>query len=106
LVRIGSQDWVMTFAIEFDFSNKRERTVSLEEISVRPPEEAYFWVDLESEPGSEVIEILTRIGVDQLTIDLLMDEDGPPRFNVFQSCLQFTLNEARVVGGQFTTVAV
>lgn len=96
----------MTFAIEFDFSSKRERTVSLDDVSAGPPEKAYYWVDLENEPGVQSVELLERMGIDQLTLDLLMDEDGPPRFNVFQSCLQFTLNEVRIVKGEFTAMPV
>jgi len=97
----------MTFAIEFDFSNKRERTISLDEVSPEPKAGVYYWVDLENEPKTTSVEILKRMGVDDLTLDMLLDDsDGPPRFNVFQTCLQFTLREARVVDGQFVTVPV
>ena len=96
----------MTFAIEFDFINKRERAVSLGEAPGEPAAGFYYWIDLESEPKPVVLEFLERLGLDSFTIDAVYDEDGPPRFNVFHSCLHFTLREVRLVNGEFVTTPV
>lgn len=96
----------MTFAIEFDFSQKKERPLAVEEVPGKATAGMYYWVDLESEPPSVVTAFLQRMGMDELTLEALLDEEAPPRFNVFQSCLQFCLTEARVVNEQFVTVPV
>ena len=96
----------MTFAIEFDFNNKRERTVSWGDVPGQATAGFYYWIDMESEPKPVVLEFLERLGLDAFTIDAVYDEDGPPRFNVFQSCLHFTLREARLVNGELATVPV
>ncbi len=96
----------MTFAIEFDFNEMREQTVSLGDVPSQAPAGFYYWIDLESEPKSAVVGVLERMGLDAFTIDAVYDDDGPPRFNVFQSCLQFTLREARLVRGEFVTIPV
>ncbi len=96
----------MTFAIEFDFHRKQERTISLDEVADQPSDGFYYWIDLEGEPQEVEMAFLARMGLDRTTLDALFDEDGPPRFNVFHSCLHFTLREARVVNEQFRTVPV
>jgi Mg2+ and Co2+ transporter CorA len=96
----------MTFAVEFDFHQKQEREIPLDRVADKPGGGFYYWIDLESEPEDSAIAVLQRLGVDQLSLDMLFGEDGPPRFNVFQTCLHFTLSEARVVRGQFVTVPV
>ncbi|MCA9071087.1 MAG: magnesium transporter CorA family protein [Planctomycetaceae bacterium] len=96
----------MTFAIEFNFSEKKERSVSAEDVKGKPSEGIYYWVDFEDEPKSVLATFLQRLGIDDLTLEALMDEEAPPRFNVFQSCLQFCLTEARVVNEKFVTVPV
>ncbi len=96
----------MTFAIEFDFNKKQEHTIALEHVQNKPQEGMYYWVDLESEAKPVVVEFLERVKVDPLSIDAVFDEDGPPRFNVFQSCLHFTLREARVQNGELVTTPV
>lgn len=93
----------MTFAIEFDFNNKTERQIPLEDVAQKPANGFYYWIDLESAPKDTARAFLERMGVDPLTLDTLLDEDGPPRFYVFQSCLQFALSEARIAHGEFRT---
>lgn len=103
-----SSGWAlpMTFAIEFDFNNKRERPVALDEIAAKPVSGLYYWIDLEGEQKATARGFLERMGVDQLTLDMLFDDEAAPRFNVFPSCLHFTLKEARVVNEEWTTVPV
>ena len=96
----------MTLAIEFDFNKKHDREISLEQVAEKPANGFYYWIDLESQPKASAAAFLARMGVDQLTLDTLFDEDGPPRFNVFQSCLHFTLGEVRIVNGEFHTKPV
>ena len=96
----------MTFAIEFDFNTKREQAVSLEDVPGQAAAGFYYWIDLESEPRPAVVETLQRMGLDGNTIDAVYDEDGPPRFNVFHTCLHFTLREARLVKGEFVAIPV
>ncbi len=96
----------MTFAIEFDFNEKREQSISLGDVPGQASAGFYYWIDLETEPKPVVLEFLKRMGLDAFAIDAVDDEDGPPRFNVFQSCLHFTLREARLVSGEFVTVPV
>lgn len=96
----------MTFAIEFDFNTKQERPVALEEIAAVPASGLYYWIDLEGEPKATARGFLERMDIDPLTLDLLFDDDTPPRFNVFSSCLHFMLKEARVVNDDWLTVPV
>ncbi|WP_020683991.1 magnesium transporter CorA family protein [Marinobacterium rhizophilum] len=96
----------MTFAIEFDFNTKQERPVALEEIAAVPASGLYYWIDLEGEPKATARGFLERMNIDPLTLDLLFDDDTPPRFNVFSSCLHFMLKEARVVNDDWLTVPV
>lgn len=96
----------MTFAIEFDFNKKQERGVALEDIAAKPIAGLYYWIDLEGEPKETARGFLERMGVDQLTLDMLFDDEAPPRFNVFHSCLHFTLKEARVVNEEWVTIPV
>lgn len=96
----------MTFAIEFDFSKKKERSLSVEEVGKIPSTGMYYWVDLENEAPSVITGFLQEMGIDELTVEALMDEEALLRFNVFQSCLQFCLSEARVVNEQFVSVPV
>ena len=96
----------MTFAIEFDFSKKKERGISLEKIPSQAEEGMYYWIDLDNESKANVRGFLEGMDIDSLTLDTLFDEDGPPRFNVFQSCLHFMVKEARVVEGEFVTIPV
>ncbi|MFC6672847.1 magnesium transporter CorA family protein [Marinobacterium aestuariivivens] len=96
----------MTFAIEFDFNTKQERPVALDEIAAKPASDLYYWIDLEGEPEATTRGFLERMNTDQLALELLFDEEAPPRFNLFSSCLHFTLKEARVVNDDWLTVPV
>ncbi|GGO79105.1 hypothetical protein GCM10011348_12570 [Marinobacterium nitratireducens] len=96
----------MTFAIEFNFNTKQERPVSLDEIEATPASGLYYWIDLKAEPKATVRAFLERMQIDRLILDLLLDDEPPPRLNVFSSCLHFTLREARVVNDDWLTVPV
>lgn len=91
----------MTFAIELNFTNKCERSISLNEIEQSRANGNYCWIDLRDKPESELREFLASMGVDAAPIDAIVRRDTIPAFAIHTSCLYFTLSEARAVDGEF-----
>ncbi|HUG92464.1 MAG TPA: magnesium transporter CorA family protein [Planctomycetaceae bacterium] len=96
----------MPLAIEFDFATKREREIALADACASCRDGRYCWVDFDGPGVTAAAPFLHSMGLDDLTVETLLEDDERPRFNVFPSCLHFTLREGRFVDGEFRAIGV
>ena len=96
----------MTTVVEFDFREKAERTVPLGEVCGACADGRYCWIDFEGDDLSGLRDFLLSMGLDLLTVESILEDDTRPRFNVYPSCLHFTLWEARLDADAFRATPV
>jgi magnesium transporter len=96
----------MTLAVEFDFAAKREREIAPAEAPAACQNGAYCWIDFEGEDVAAAADFLRSMGLDPLTVESILEDDARPRFNVYPSCLHFTVREGRFAGGTFQAIGV
>ena len=96
----------MTLAVEFDFSAKRERTIALADVCAACRDGRYCWIEFDGADVDGAAGWLRSMGLDDLTVETILEDDQRPRFNVFPACLHFTLREGRFVDGDFRAVGI
>jgi magnesium transporter len=96
----------MPLAIEFDFTAKREREIALADACTACRDGRYCWIDLDGEGVDAAAGFLRSMGLDELTVETILEDDARPRFNVFPACLHFTLREGRFVDGDFRAIGI
>jgi magnesium transporter len=96
----------MTLAVEFDFAAKRERTIALADACSACRDGRYCWIEFDGADADSAAGWLRSMGLDELTVETILEDDQRPRFNVFHACLHFTLREGRFVDGDFRAVGI
>ncbi len=96
----------MTFAVALDFKKKTEQKISLDRVSEACGNGDYCWVDFDAVDEAELRDFLLNLGANQQTIEEIIEFDPVSVFNVYPTCLHFTLSEARMVGREFKTIPV
>ena len=96
----------MTRVSEFNFPEKREKSIALDEVPASCAAGHYCWVDCRAANLTSLSDFLSRIGVDATTLDSILSDDVRPRFSLYPTCLHFILWDTRIEQGELRTAAV
>ena len=87
----------MTSAISFDFENRVDRDISLDEVAAALESGVFCWVNLTAEDVQRRDELLRIFGISEVEAS----DHGTIRFASLKDCIQFTLVDTRMVDGRF-----
>jgi magnesium transporter len=87
--------------VAFDFSNKKERSIRLDDVTTELEAGSFLWLDLNVTDPREAREILTRFAIDEQIIDPALNADASTQHARYETCLHLVVSGCRERGHQF-----
>ena len=103
----------MITIVAFDFSDKRDRPVTVEELAGVKQAGLYCWVDINcsgcldaQKSCADCDQVLRTLGVNEVARSEVLGPDREGRYDVYEDCLHFAVSEAKLNQGRLTTAHV
>lgn len=87
--------------VAFDFTNKKERSVGLGDVTAELEAGSFLWLDLNVTDHREAREILAHFALDEQIIDPALNADASTQHARYDACLHLVVSGCRERGHQF-----
>jgi magnesium transporter len=87
--------------VAFDFTNKKERSIELDDVSTELEAGSFLWLDLNVTDPREAREILARFAVDDQIVDPALNAEASTQHARYDACLHLVISGCRERGHQF-----
>ena len=93
-----------TAAVEFDFENKRERSIEPTQAKAACDAGLFCWIDVDAAADVELAEaILKELGVNEHAIKETIGPDVDGRYDLYDDCLHFAVTSGSLQDGKLIT---
>jgi magnesium transporter len=90
----------MISIVEFDFAQKKDRSIGPEEVAASIARGLFCWVDADAADAAALEGLLAAAGVSELARREVLGPDREGRFDVYEDCLHVSATESRLAGGR------